>query len=55
MRPFITSIDQSKPFGQLVFDYGETKYRDGFFFGVLIGLSTGILLSSIWFLKLRKR
>lgn len=55
MRPQIVGIDTTKPFGQMVWDYGETRYREGTYVGFLYGISFGILIAGFLWVKLSKR
>jgi hypothetical protein len=47
MIPYIKNIDVTKPFGKLVYNYGEQRYISGLTFGFILGVSTTVILFCI--------
>lgn len=41
----IKGVDDTKPVGNLVLKYGESKYNSGYNAGYIAGIVTGIVLS----------
>jgi hypothetical protein len=45
---FIQSIDRTKPLGQIVGEYGDSRWKSGFFVGLCVGTAVGVAIAKLF-------